>query len=101
MIRQRGRLNSFPARHARLDYLIVNRVKTKDENDTFSGKIRIGDRRCRRHRGGRGAQAAVGGALGRIAEPEDIADVITFLASYAARYMCGALVEVNGGKPVG
>jgi len=39
--------------------------------------------------------------LGRIAEPEDIADVITFLASDAARYMCGALVEVNGGKPVG
>ena len=39
--------------------------------------------------------------LGRIAEPEDIADVILFLASDAARYMCGALVEVNGGKPVG
>ncbi|MET2831187.1 SDR family NAD(P)-dependent oxidoreductase [Mesorhizobium shangrilense] len=39
--------------------------------------------------------------LGRIAEPEDIADVIVFLASDAARYMCGSLVEVNGGKPVG
>ena len=39
--------------------------------------------------------------LGRIAEPEDIADVIAFLASDDARYMCGALVEVNGGKPVG
>ena len=38
--------------------------------------------------------------LGRIAEPEDIADVVMFLASDAARYMCGALVEVNGGKPV-
>lgn len=38
--------------------------------------------------------------LGRIAEPQDIVDVITFLASDAARYMCGALVEVNGGKPV-
>ncbi len=38
--------------------------------------------------------------LGRIAEPEDIANVILFLASDAARYMCGALVEVNGGKPV-
>lgn len=38
--------------------------------------------------------------LGRIAQPEDIADVIAFLASDAARYMCGALVEVNGGKPV-
>ncbi len=38
--------------------------------------------------------------LGRIAEAEDIAEVILFLASDAARYMCGALVEVNGGKPV-
>ncbi len=38
--------------------------------------------------------------LGRIAEPEDIADVALFLASDAARYMCGSLVEVNGGKPV-
>ncbi len=38
--------------------------------------------------------------LGRVAEPEDIADVILFLASDAARYMCGAVVEVNGGKPV-
>jgi 2-keto-3-deoxy-L-fuconate dehydrogenase len=38
--------------------------------------------------------------LGRIAEPEDIADVVLFLASDAARYMCGSLIEVNGGKAV-
>lgn len=38
--------------------------------------------------------------LGRIAEPEDIADVIVFLASDAARYVVGAVVEVNGGKAV-
>ncbi|MCP4820423.1 MAG: SDR family oxidoreductase [Shimia sp.] len=38
--------------------------------------------------------------LGRIAEPEDIADVVLFLASDQARYMCGALLEVNGGKSV-
>lgn len=38
--------------------------------------------------------------IGRIAEPDDIADVALFLASDDARYMCGALVEVNGGKPV-
>lgn len=37
---------------------------------------------------------------GRIAEPDDIADVVLFLASDAARYMYGALLEVNGGKPV-
>ncbi|MEO0910655.1 MAG: SDR family oxidoreductase, partial [Pseudomonadota bacterium] len=38
--------------------------------------------------------------LGRIAEPEDIADVVAFLASDQSRYMCGALLEVNGGKSV-
>ena len=38
--------------------------------------------------------------IGHIAEPEEISDVVLFLASDAARYMCGALVEVNGGKPV-
>ena len=38
--------------------------------------------------------------LGRIAEPEDIADVVAFLASDEARYVCGALIEVNGAKPV-
>ena len=38
--------------------------------------------------------------LGRIAEPEDIAEVVLFLASDHARYVCGELIEVNGGKPV-
>lgn len=38
--------------------------------------------------------------IGRIAQPEDIAEVVCFLASDAARYVVGALVEVNGGKPV-
>ena len=38
--------------------------------------------------------------LGRIARPEDIADVVLFLASDAARYMCGSLIEINGGKAV-
>ncbi|MDP0926999.1 SDR family oxidoreductase [Paracoccus onubensis] len=39
--------------------------------------------------------------IGRIAEPEDIVQVVLFLASDAASYLCGSLVEVNGGKPVG
>ena len=38
--------------------------------------------------------------LGRIAQPEDIADVVLFLVSDASRYMCGSLVEVTGGKAV-
>jgi NAD(P)-dependent dehydrogenase (short-subunit alcohol dehydrogenase family) len=38
--------------------------------------------------------------LGHIAEPEEIADVIAFLASHDARYVCGETVEVSGAKPV-
>lgn len=38
--------------------------------------------------------------LGRIAEPEDIADVIAFLASDEARYIAGETLEVTGAKPV-
>jgi NAD(P)-dependent dehydrogenase (short-subunit alcohol dehydrogenase family) len=38
--------------------------------------------------------------LGRIAEPEDIADVVWFFASDAARYIAGTAIEVNGAKPV-
>jgi len=38
--------------------------------------------------------------IGHIAEPEEIANVVSFLSSDEARYMCGALVEINGGKAV-
>lgn len=39
--------------------------------------------------------------MGRVGEPDDIADVITFLASDAARYMTGQVVTVDGGLLVG
>jgi len=35
--------------------------------------------------------------LGRMAEPDDIADTVAFLASDAARFVHGETVEVNGG----
>ena len=38
--------------------------------------------------------------IGHIAEPEEIADVVAFLSSDKARYICGSLVEINGGKAV-
>jgi 3-oxoacyl-[acyl-carrier protein] reductase len=34
---------------------------------------------------------------GRLAEPEDIADVVVFLATDAARHLVGQLIHVNGG----
>lgn len=38
--------------------------------------------------------------IGRIAQPTEIAEVIAFLASEQAGYLCGSLIEVNGGKSV-
>jgi NAD(P)-dependent dehydrogenase (short-subunit alcohol dehydrogenase family) len=38
--------------------------------------------------------------LGHVASPEEVAEVALFLASDAARYVCGSLVEVSGGKAV-
>ncbi|MGV1827787.1 SDR family NAD(P)-dependent oxidoreductase [Agrobacterium vitis] len=39
--------------------------------------------------------------MGRLGTPDDIADVITFLASNAARYMTGQVLIVDGGLLVG
>lgn len=39
--------------------------------------------------------------MGRVGEPEDIADVIKFLTSEQARYMTGQVVTVDGGLLVG
>lgn len=36
--------------------------------------------------------------LGRLAEPEDIADVVAFLVTDAARYITGQTIHVNGGQ---
>jgi 3-oxoacyl-[acyl-carrier protein] reductase len=46
-------------------------------------------------------QAAAFIPMGRVGEPEDIADVILFLASDAARYLTGQVVAVDGGLLVG
>jgi 3-oxoacyl-[acyl-carrier protein] reductase len=45
------------------------------------------------------AKAGVAGAtaLGRIGQPEDIADVVAFLASDQARWVTGQLIEATGG----
>ncbi|KKN16491.1 hypothetical protein LCGC14_0975260, partial [marine sediment metagenome] len=35
--------------------------------------------------------------LGRVGEPEDVADVMVFLASQQARWLTGQLIYVGGG----
>ena len=46
-------------------------------------------------------QAASFIPMGRVGEPEDIADVALFLASPAARYLTGQVIAVDGGLLVG
>lgn len=38
--------------------------------------------------------------LGRIADPQEIANVVRYLACDESSYVCGSLIEVNGAKPV-
>ena len=47
------------------------------------------------------AEAAKAYALGRIATPEDIADLVTFLVSARASFMTGVCITVDGGATRG
>ncbi|MEU7336352.1 SDR family NAD(P)-dependent oxidoreductase [Streptomyces sp. NPDC007074] len=38
-------------------------------------------------------------AMGRVGEPEEVAEAVTFLASDRAGYITGATLEVGGGRP--
>jgi NAD(P)-dependent dehydrogenase (short-subunit alcohol dehydrogenase family) len=42
------------------------------------------------------AHAASLAALGRVGQPEDIADIVTFLASHDARWVTGRVVDATG-----
>jgi 3-oxoacyl-[acyl-carrier protein] reductase len=72
-------------------------------NGVAPGYIRTAQLLSEEHSlGPKGAEAA--GAfipMGRIGEPEEIADVIAFLASSGARYLTGQVLVVDGGLLVG
>jgi 3-oxoacyl-[acyl-carrier protein] reductase len=72
-------------------------------NGVAPGYIRTAQLLSKEHSlGPEGAEAA--GAfipMGRIGEPEEIADVIVFLASSGARYLTGQTLVVDGGLLVG
>ncbi|MBN8904217.1 MAG: SDR family oxidoreductase, partial [Rhodospirillales bacterium] len=46
---------------------------------------------------GKGYQPSGVSPVGRIAQPEDVVDVIQFLLSDAARYLAGTIIPVDGG----
>lgn len=72
-------------------------------NGIAPGYIRTAQLLSKEHSlGPEGAEAASAFIpMGRIGEPDDIADVAVFLASSAARYMTGQVVVVDGGLLVG
>jgi 3-oxoacyl-[acyl-carrier protein] reductase len=72
-------------------------------NGIAPGYIRTAQLLSKEHSLGPDGAAAAGAfiPMGRIGEPDEIADVIHFLASPAARYMTGQTVAVDGGLLVG
>ncbi len=72
-------------------------------NGLAPGYIRTAQSLSREHSSGPAglAEAAKFIPLGRVGEPEDIADVAVFLASEAARYLTGQVIVVDGGLLVG
>ncbi len=72
-------------------------------NGVAPGYIRTAQLLSKEHSlGPEGAEAAASFIpMGRLGEPEDIADVILFLASPGARYMTGQTIVVDGGLQVG
>ncbi|AKH98759.1 dehydrogenase of unknown specificity, short-chain alcohol dehydrogenase like [Hoeflea sp. IMCC20628] len=72
-------------------------------NGVAPGYIRTAQLLSEKHSLGPVAVETVGEIipLGRVGQPDDIADVIVFLASKGARYLTGQVITVDGGLLVG
>ena len=81
------------------DGILVNTVCPGLTN-TGRARTQQGARAAREGRDVEALLKALGRELpaGRIAEPEEIANVVTFLASEACSYMCGSSLYLDGGK---
>jgi 3-oxoacyl-[acyl-carrier protein] reductase len=68
-------------------------------NGVAPGYIRTAQSLSTEHSAGEAGLAAAAKYLpmGRVGDPEDVADVILFLASHAARYVTGQVLVVDGG----
>jgi 3-oxoacyl-[acyl-carrier protein] reductase len=71
-------------------------------NGLAPGFIRTAQALSEQHSKGAAGLKAVSGSipLGRVGEPEDMADVITFLSSDKARYLTGQTLMVDGGLAI-
>ena len=72
-------------------------------NGIAPGYIRTAQSLSEEHSSGPEGLSRISGyiPLGRVGEPEDIADVAVFLASRGARYLTGRVIVVDGGLLVG
>jgi NAD(P)-dependent dehydrogenase (short-subunit alcohol dehydrogenase family) len=57
------------------------------DTDIFQGKLTEDMRR----------QIVAGIPLGRVGQPQDVAELAVFLASDAASYITGTVIDINGG----
>lgn len=74
-------VNPGPVATDRWDYLVE--IMAEEQGLTFDKAMQIAENSI---------------PLGRICEPEEVADVVSFLASERSSFVNGALVEVDGGQ---
>ncbi|WP_043613864.1 SDR family oxidoreductase [Nonomuraea candida] len=94
---------AYGATKGALDTFTLNLAKTLGPRGITANSVAPGivdtDINAGWLRGNAGAQAHAASlaALGRVGEPEDIADIVAFLASDDARWVTGRVIDATGG----